>query len=115
MNALLKAILKEAADLYSLGEAVLQKKGLAIILPALIQAGTDASGIASNASDLSAELNALLTNPAADADLLAYATGLVGGDNAKAQKIIAASAKLALDVAVDVNGLIQALKTPATA
>lgn len=110
MNALLKAVLKEAADLFALGEDVIQKKSMALILPSLIQAGTDAAAISGNMSDLQVELNALITNPAADADLLAYATTLVSGESAKAQALVTAAAKLALDVTQDVTALIAAFK-----
>ncbi len=111
MNALLKAILKEGADLFLLGEDVLQKKGYALILPALLQAGTDSLAIIANGGDLHAELSALISNPAADSDLLSYAAGLFGGSDDKAQKVISAAAKLALDVALDVSGLVGAIKS----
>lgn len=109
MNALLKALLKEAADLFVLGEEVLQKKSIFEIFPSLVKAGTDAALIPALLPDLQNELNALLTNPAADADLLAYANSLVTGD-AKAHAIISASAKLVLDLVTDVGGLLAAFK-----
>jgi hypothetical protein len=114
MNALLKAILKEAADLFALGEAVIAKKSFAIILPTLIQAGSDASAISGNIGDLQNELKALIFNPSADADLLAYATTLIPGESAKAQALVAAAAKLALDVATDVTNLVAAFNLPSS-
>lgn len=104
--------MKEASDLFALGEDVINKQSLATILPHLIQAGTDVSGITGNISDFQAELAALLANPAADADLLAYAMTLVSGESAKAQALIQASAKLAIDVVLDVNALVAAFKLP---
>lgn len=113
MNTLLKAILKELADLAIVGQDVVGKQALAVILGALLQAGTDAPNIVSNIGDFKNELAALLVNPAADADLLAYATSLVSGDSVKAQGIIAAAVKLALDVGLDLDALIKSFAAPA--
>lgn len=111
MNALLKAILKEISDLFQVGQDVVAKDSFSVILPILIEAGSDAAAVVSNLSDFQNELNALLSNPAADADLLTYAQTLVAGDSAKAQKIISAAAKLAIDLTGDVSALVSAIKS----
>ena len=110
MNVLLKAILKEVSDLVAVGVDIAGKQSLAVIFAALLQSGSDAPNIVANIGDFKAELDALLANPAADADLLAYATSLVSGDGAKAQSLISAAAKLALDLGADISALVAAFK-----
>ncbi len=110
MNVLLKAILKELSDLSALGVDIAGKQAAAVILSALLEAGKDVPGIVSNVGDFKVELDALLSNPAADADLLAYATSVVAGDSVKAMAIVSASAKLALDMASDISALVAAFK-----
>lgn len=89
-----------AHDWTSLGEA-----GVAVLMdvPAIIQ----------NAPALQSDLQALLNDPSSDADLLAYVAAELGGESAKVQKIIAASAKLLLDAVIDVKALADAIQSPA--
>lgn len=108
MNSLLKALLKETMDLYAAGKAAVGKQWTGVF-SALIQAGEDVPSIVANWPDLKAELEALMSNPAADSDLLAYAIGLVGGESVKAQAVIAASADLLLTGAVKIEALHKAL------
>lgn len=112
MNPLLKAMLKEVSDVVAIGEAAVAKN-YAAILTAVIGAGEDVPSIISNWADLKPELLALLGNPAADADLLAYAMGLVGGVDAKAKAVITASADLILMSVEKIGALIAALELPA--
>lgn len=111
MNPLFKAILKEVSDLVSSGEAIVAKSPFATLLPLLLQAGEDAPAIVSNWSDLKAEALALISNPAADADLLSYATSLVGGAGTKATQIITATATLVLSNITNVSALVTAIKS----
>lgn len=111
MNDLLKAFLKEAADIAVVGKAAAGKQW-AGLFSAVVQAGEDVPAIVNNWADLKPELEALMSNPAADADLLAYAMGLVGGESAKAQAVISASADLLLSSVVKVNALIKAIELP---
>lgn len=111
MNSLFKAVLKEAADLVATGEAVAKKSGFVTLLPLLIGDAQDAPAIVSNWSDLATEATALIANPAADADLLAYATTLMGGSGTKATQIITAAATLVLSTVTNVTALVTAIKS----
>lgn len=109
MNTLLKAALKELMDLVTVGKTAAAKNYTGLFT-ALLGAGEDVPAIVSNWGDLKPELQALVTNPASDADLLVYAAGLVGGESAKAQAVISASATLLLNGARDIEALVAALK-----
>lgn len=112
LNPLLKAFLKEAIDVIAVGKAAAGKQWAALF-SAVVQAGEDVPPIVANWADLKPELEKLLADPAADADLLAYAVGLVGGEDAKAQAIIVAAADLVLSGASKVSALIKAIELPA--
>lgn len=111
MNSLLKAFLKEVFDLVAVGKDIVGKQYTSLF-GALVQAGEDVPAIVANYADLKPELQALLANPSADADLLAYVAGLVAGDSAKAQAIISASCSLILNAAESGYALFEALKLP---
>lgn len=113
MNPLLKAFLKEAADIVAAGRAAIGSDW-SKLFGALVQAGEDVPAIISNWADLKPELEALMSNPAADADLLAYATALVTGEGAKAEALIVASADLILTGAQKVEALLKAIQMPST-
>lgn len=119
MNTLLKACLKEVCDLVATGRAIASKAGIATLLPLMVQDGEDVPLIIANWSDLKPELEALLANPASDADLLAYVSTLVAGQGGKAEAIVAASCKLLLDFATvigpDIAALEAAIKAPTPA
>lgn len=108
MNILLKAMLKEAFDLLAVGEAAVAKNYTGLF-GALLGAGEDVPAIVSNWADIKPELAALLANPAADADLLTYLTTELGVESAAVQQVVAASAKLLLDVGQDVQALVAAI------
>lgn len=110
MNQLLKAFLKEAADLVQVGKAATSKQ-YSLLFSALFQAGEDIPAIVSGFADLKPEIEKLLSDPAADADLLAYAAGLLG-DDAKGKAIIMASADLILTSALKVEALLKAISMP---
>lgn len=109
MNTFLKAVIKEAFDAEAIVADVVAKAWSKLVGDA-IAAGTDASAIVASIGSAKTELEALLTNPAADADLLAYVTTLAGGVNEKAQKIIAAASKLTLDNITGIEALVAAIK-----
>lgn len=111
MNPLLKAFLKEAIDLVAAGKAAVGKQWGALFA-ALVQAGEDVPPIVANWADLKPELEKLLADPAADADLLAYAVSLVGGESDKAKAVIVASAELVIVGAQKVAALISAIELP---
>lgn len=108
MNVLLKAMLKEVLDLVVVGENAVAKN-YSGLFTALVGAGEDVPAIVANFADLKPELEALLANPAADQDLLAYVEGLVGVG--KGAGIINASAKLLLDLGGDVSALVAAIQS----
>ncbi len=111
MNSFLKAVIKEAFDAEALVADVVAKAWSKIVSDA-ISAGSDAAAIAANLSSAKSDLQALISNPAADADLVAYVVSLSAGiGSAKAQAVIAASAKLVLDVIVDGEALVVAIKS----
>lgn len=109
MNVLLKAMLKEVCDLVAVGKAASGKQW-GQVFGTLIAAGEDVPAIVANWVDLKPELEALLVNPAADADLLAYAAGLVAGEEEKAKKVIVASVDLILTGSQKVGALLSALQ-----
>jgi DNA uptake protein ComE-like DNA-binding protein len=110
MNQFLKAVIKEAFDAEALVVDVVAKAWTKLLQDA-VTSGMDAVSLAGTVSSAKAELEALLADPSADADLLAYVVGLSAGlGDAKAQAIVAASAKLALDVVVDCEALVAAVK-----
>lgn len=110
MNALMKALIKEAYDLEQTGAAALAKGSLAGLLPLLVQDGEDLPAVIANWGDGKAELAALVANPAADADLVAYALSLGWTSDVKAQAVIAACAEGALAVAQAVAKIVVAVK-----
>lgn len=110
MNECIKAIVDEAVDVEATVVSVM-KKDFISLLPEVVKDATDGAAIASHLSTLKAEASALISDPAADADLLAYVSAKFAGDSSKAAKIIPAAAKLALDVVADAEALIAAVKS----
>lgn len=110
MNALMKALIKEAYDLEQTGASALSKSSLASLLPLLIQDGEDLPPVIANWADGKAELSALVSNPAADADLIAYGLSLGWTSDVKVQAVISACAQGALSVAQAVAAIVAALK-----
>lgn len=109
MNECIKSIVDEAFDVKATVQSVLAKDYVSL-LPELVKDAEDGSAVASNISDLKAEAQALVSNPAADADLLAYVTAKCAGDSSKAAKVIPAAAKLAIDMVTDAEAVIAAVK-----
>lgn len=110
MNPLFKAVMQEGYDLFQTGEAIAGKQSFVSLLPLLIKDATDAPAVATNWSDLKTEAQALITNPAADEDLLAFATTLAGGSGSKPAAIVTASATLILSTITNVEALVAAIK-----
>jgi hypothetical protein len=110
MNQFLKAVIKEAFDAETLVVDVVQK-AWAKLLGDAVTAGTDAIALAGTVSTAQAELQALISNPAADADLLAYVASLGAGlSDQKAQAIISSLATLVLHVVTDSAAFVAAIK-----
>lgn len=114
MNQEIKAIIDLGVAVAQVGVDVAQKKSLPAVLMDLEQAGMDVPAVIASAGDLSAEV-AALKDPAAEADLIAYVGGKIGAvvSGPKAQAIVAASVKLASDLAADVGALVAAVSMPA--
>ena len=112
MNVFLKAIIKELADIESLGLDIAGKKNLQLILSDTVQAAMDATEFVANVQDFIPELTNLVGNPSADADLLSYATTTFGGNSSKAQAIIGACASLALNLGIGIASVVAAIKAP---
>ena len=110
MNECIKAIVDEAFDVEASVKDLLAKNYAGLVAD-VVKDAEDGSAIASKLSDLKAEAQSLVSDPAADADLLAYVSAKVAGDSSKAAKIIPAAAKLALDVVADAEALIAAVKS----
>ncbi len=109
MNTLLKALLKEVMDLVTAGKAAVGKQ-YAAAFAALVTAGEDVPPIVQNWADLKPELQALLSNPASDADLLAHASSLVGGESPAVAAVVSASADFVLSVGEKGYALYQAIE-----
>lgn len=110
MNTFLKACLKEAYDLEQTGAAALSKTAFAGLLPLLIQDGEDLPALIANWADAKVELGALVANPAADADLVAYGLSLGWSSDKKVQAVIADVAALVLSAAEGIAKLVADLK-----
>lgn len=111
MNVLLKAVIVELMDLVQAGEDVAGKQWSALI-SAVLKAGMDLPAVISNIGDAMPELQALLKDPAADADLSAFVVAQVGGQT-KAAAIISAAADVLISAAMlepKVVVLINAIK-----
>lgn len=96
-------------DLVAVGRAAVAKNWSGLF-SALVGAGEDTPPIISNWSDLKPELEALLANPEADADLVAYAASLFSTESASAQEIIKASVDLLLTIASKTATLVKAIE-----
>lgn len=114
MNTLLKSVLKEVIDIVAAGKAIAMKDW-AKLLSALIQGVADGPAIIAAWPSWKSELEALLHDPAADADLLAAVMAQIGGEDAKAKAIIQASVKLVLDMGLDIRALVDACQMAAPA
>lgn len=110
MNSFLKAVLKEVYDLEQTGAAALSKSSLAGLLPLLIQDGEDLPAVIANWADAKVEFAALIANPAADADLIAYGLSLGWTSDKKVQAVVAACAQAVLHVAEDIAAILAATK-----
>lgn len=110
MNVFLKACLKEVFDLEQAGAAALSKTAFAGILPLLIQTGEDIPSVIANWATAKAELEALLKDPSADADLIAYGISLGWTSDKKVQLIIGDVAALVLSNAQGIAKLLADLK-----
>jgi DNA-binding NarL/FixJ family response regulator len=110
LNAMLKPIVKALVD----GEKAVAA-GIAKDWSALGQAGVavlmDIPALIAGAPQFEADLQALLVDPAADADLLAYVVLSLEGQDEKAKKIIAAAADLLLSTVVKTKVLVEAVKS----
>ncbi|MGZ3686666.1 MAG: hypothetical protein ACXWPM_00100 [Bdellovibrionota bacterium] len=110
MNSFLKAIIKEAFDAEAIVVDIVAKSW-AKLLQDSVAAGMDAIALAGVVAQAKSDCEALLANPAADADLLAYVVSLSGGlGDAYAMGIITAAADLALKNVVGVEALVAAIK-----
>lgn len=94
MNSFLKALIQEIYDLEQGVEAAVGKQW-ALVVQAAIKCGMDLPALIQNVSSAKPDLEALMSNPVADADLLAFAGGLLK-DQTKAEKAIVLAADLAL-------------------
>lgn len=110
MNAFLKAALKEAYDLEQIGVSAFTKRELAALVPLLIQVGQDIPALITNWPTAEAELVALVSNPAADADLVAYGIALGWTTDVKVQAVIGDVAGMLLAIAQGVAKLASDLK-----
>ena len=115
MNALLKIVVDEAFDVVTATEDAVKKDwtGAAANVLAAIE---EAPSLVSNLPDAKAELQALLADPSADADLVTYVEGKLStaGLAAKPLAIVSASADLgvyALGAQPKVAALIAAFKS----
>jgi hypothetical protein len=95
MNSLFKALLKEISDCVKTGEDLFAKNWSAVIADIVI-AGEDVPAIINNWSDIENEAKMLIDNPAADADLVAYAVGLCAGMQPAALNLIQTGAQVIL-------------------
>lgn len=110
MNPFLKAAIDEACDIEAAGEAAVAKRWTGLFSD-LLKAGEDAPALIANLSDAKAELQAVLTNPSSDADLLAYVASKTSSANPAAAAVIYASADLLLTTGLKTYALILAIKT----
>lgn len=95
MNVELKAMLKAVMDVVATGKAIAGKHWDQLFA-CLVADGSDVPSIVANWADLKAEAQKLLSDPTADADLLAYAASLVGGESPAVAGVVVASADLFL-------------------
>lgn len=97
MNVFLKSALKAAMDAAVAGKDAISKNWSKFFMD-LVALGEDVPTVISNLSTAKPELEALLANPSADADLLAYGASLVGGESPAVAAVVSASADLLLTV-----------------
>ena len=112
MNEALKSAIDEAFDIEALVKDAVAKNWTGT-LGDLIKGGTDLPVLIGKASALLPDLQALMANPAADADLLAYVQGKVGGESAAAQKVLVSAVDLLITLAAlepKVVAMIDAVK-----
>lgn len=111
MNQFLKALIQELYDLEQAGELAAAKSWAALV-NAGIKAGMDLPALVNSVGQAQSDLQQLVTNPAADQDLLAFTLALVGNQG-KAANIVAKSADLALSalqLEPKVEALVAAIK-----
>lgn len=109
MNECLKSLVDAGFDAEASVKDVIAKNYPALVGD-VVKDATDVGSVESHLATLKTEAQQLVTNPSADADLLAYVTQKCAGDASKAAKIIPVAAKLALDVVGDAEALIKAIK-----
>lgn len=116
MNSFLKALVQELYDVVQAGGDLVSKQYSALV-SAGVKCGMDLPALVSSVGSAQGDLQALLSNPAADADLLAFVVGLVGNAS-QAAAVVSASADLALSalsLEPKVVALVNAIKNPPAA
>jgi hypothetical protein len=108
-NVFFKAVLKSVMDLYAVEQAAVAKN-LNALFTALVPVGMDIPTLVSNYTDAKPELQALLADPTADADLLAYAASLVGGQSPQVVAIISTSVDFVLTGSEKAYAVYQAIE-----
>lgn len=110
MNPFLKAVIDEAIDIEVTGQAAVAKSWTGV-LNGLLKVGTDAPALLSNMSGAKAELEALLSSPESDADLLAYLAQKLGSQvSPQVVAVIVISAELLLNLGMKSVALMEAIK-----
>lgn len=110
MNECIKAIIDEAADVEATVVSVMKKDYTALI-PELVKDAMDGKSVVDHLSSLKAEAQALVSDPAADADLLAYVAAKFAGDSSKAAKVIPAAADFMIAMVSKGEALLVAIKS----
>lgn len=98
MNESLKAVLDEAFDLEVLVKHAVAQDWSASFSD-LVKAGTDLPALISKVSGVLPELQALLVDPMADSDFVAYVTGKLAGETTKVQAVATAVLDLLVTLA----------------
>lgn len=110
MSQELKALLSIAFNLYQIVAAVINKQSIIVaIVGQITPLISNVTAASANWSDLNAEWKALGSSPAADADLLAFMTTLVGSGT-KAALLVGAVGKFVEDGVVDISAVVAAVK-----
>ncbi len=112
MNDELKKLIKLSVDAVVAAKAVLSKEDFVLaIVPKLYAIASDIPGVAAGFGDLSAEIEALKTQPA-EADLIAYVVASVAGvtSDEHASKILSSILILVGHVVQDAIALEAAIK-----
>lgn len=105
MNAFLKACIDEAFDLVNVAQELIEKQWSTAI-GNVVKAVSDAGPIAANVADAKPELEALISDPASDADVLAYVATKAAASVESPQ--VAAVVKAAADLGL--NGVIPCIE-----